>query len=223
MIRAVVFDIDDTLYDYRKANRTGLESAWKVMSEAVSMSFRNFREMRNEMKLVIGHQSSGPVTHNKCIQFQLMLEELGIFDAKLVLDMWNAYQKNFFSSIKRDRKLSSLFRRLSKNYLIGILTNHYTDHQLEVLAKLGVGEYIDAFISSEEISMEKPSRIPFITILWKLGVRPDESVYVADREDDMYGACMTGMKAIALGMASKCADASIRDIYGVENALKEAE
>ncbi len=128
MIRAVVFDIDDTLYDYRKANMAGLKSAWKVMSEAVSMSFRDFREMRDELKLVIGHQSSGPVTHNKNIQFQLMLEELGIFDAKLVLDMGNAYRRAFFSAIKRDKNLSSLFRRLSRNYLIGIVTNHYTMH-----------------------------------------------------------------------------------------------
>ena len=63
---------------------------------------------------------------------------------------------------------------------IGILTDYESEYQMQKLEKLGLINYIDTIITSEEVGIEKPSSQMFQTILRKMELRRDEVIMIGD-------------------------------------------
>ncbi len=220
MIEAILFDLDGTLYDYDSVNESALKRSWEVMREAVDIPYKQFLRLRDEAKRLISNEIAGGMRHDKYLQFQVMLEELGIFDGRLVLDMGDAYWKETFRLMKRDDRLVKLFRRLSKRFRIGIVTNLYLEVQLKKMKKLGIIDHVDSVVTSEEIEMEKPSRLLFMVAAQKLMLLPNRCVFVGDTVGDMYGAFSVGMRTISVGKKLEYAELHVPDIYAVEHAIE---
>ena len=220
MIEAILFDLDWTLYDYDSVNESALKRSWEVMREAVDIPYKQFLRLRDEAKRLISNEIAGGMRHDKYLQFQVMLEELGIFDGRLVLDMGDAYWKETFRLMKRDDRLVKLFRRLSKRFRIGIVTNLYLEVQLKKMKKLGIIDHVDSVVTSEEIEMEKPSRLLFMVAAQKLMLLPNRCVFVGDTVGDMYGAFSVGMRTISVGKKLEYAELHVPDIYAVEHAIE---
>ena len=220
MIEALVFDLDGTLYDYESISGRALKKAYGVMKEAINLSYNQFLELRKEVKEIIASQISGGMKHDKYLQFQLMLEELGIFDGRLVLDMGSAYWKEFLNAMKRDKQLVGMFKKFSQRFRIGILTDLYLEIQLKKLKKLGILDFVDAVVTSEEVEREKPSKHMFLDISYKLGVMPYQCIYFGDTRNDILGASFVGMRTVAVGRRIEGAELSIKSIYEAEKAVE---
>ena len=72
---------------------------------------------------------------------------------------------------------------------IGILTDYETEYQLIKLEKLGLLNYIDCIVTSEEVGIEKPSIQMFYTILQKMNLNSTDVIMIGDSyEKDIQGA-----------------------------------
>ena len=79
MIKEVVFDIDDTLYDYEKGHALGVERMAEYAEKELGIAkayFRSeYKRMNEELKVRLGKDDAA--THSRSIRLQNLLEQWG--------------------------------------------------------------------------------------------------------------------------------------------------
>ena len=89
-------------------------------------------------------------------------------------------------------------RRIAPHYRLGLLSN-FDDSQCgrEVLADTGVAHLFEAVVISAEVRLRKPDRRIFEHMRERLGIAPNEILFVGDTpRDDVLGASGAGMKTV---------------------------
>lgn len=97
-LKAVLFDLDDTLYDYNSCHAKGLDSAYEYMDNLFDISYERFIELYEKARFenhkeLVGCSSS----HNRIHYFKRLLKLFnGCFKSNIVLGLYKAYYKGFF-------------------------------------------------------------------------------------------------------------------------------
>lgn len=226
MIKAVVFDLDDTLFDHRHSSREGLRSVWKRYTCFQEMTLDEFEIEHREMlekihfsQVLVGKLS---VEEARAERFKhLFLNRNVEVDFDTSRNAAEIYRNSYEKNIRKVKGSEELLKTLKKNYKIGIITNNITAEQENKLRQLGLTDYIDHMTTSEELGVVKPHPILFNTALKKLGVKAEAAVMIGDSWDnDIAGAHSVGMKCIWLNHHKvTCPDsAKAIEIRSLENA-----
>lgn len=200
MVKAVFFDIDDTLYSYTEAHKPALKAMKEYAARELGVSEDAYddyvRQAQAVVKRRVGRDCS--TLHNRLIRFQCMLEILGrpIFPHAEV--MGKLYWDTLIDHMQEEEGAGELLKTLKeRGYYVGIGTNMTAGVQFRKLTKLGFGPWIDGMVTSEEVGVQKPDPKLFLLCAEKAGVSPEECVFVGDSlKKDVLGACAAGMKAI---------------------------
>lgn len=97
-----------------------------------------------------------------------------------------------------------LLDRLSRKYLIGVITNGFTEVQYRKLRSSGLDRYIQRMVISDEIGIQKPDTRIFRYAEAATGATPESSVMIGDNPDnDIQGALDAGWHAIYFDCKSK--------------------
>lgn len=99
-------------------------------------------------------------------------------------------------SVKNEALLEYIRQLKSKNYKLGILSNVATNWVREYFLTSEEQQLFDAMVFSFELGTGKPEPEIYKTILQKLSVKPQESVFIDDNERYCAAAEELGMKAI---------------------------
>src|SRR5690606_38160904 len=84
-----------------------------------------------------------------------------------------------------------------KSLRLGIISNGKGQFQLDAIQALGIEPYMDVILISEWEGMKKPDPNLFMKGLARLGVHPEEAMYVGDHPDnDIKGARAAGIKTV---------------------------
>ena len=199
MIKVVIFDLDDTLYDYKSLNEAAIEKLSDFVKDNLGVNnedfYLAFEKARNDTK---NHLEDVASSHNRIIYFQKTLENLNINPFLFSLEMYDFYWGFILENMKLYEYVIELFTFIKNNDIkIGICTDLTTNIQHKKIRKLGISKYIDAIVTSEEAGREKPNRIIFEMVLKKLEVDRYETLYVGDNYDrDIVGASDIGMRAV---------------------------
>jgi putative hydrolase of the HAD superfamily len=194
-LKAVVFDLDDTLY----SERTYVESGMGVVG-------RHLAELLGEPKEVLVQEMLSLLdTHGRGRVFDRLLARRGSHDAQLVARLVDVYRQHT-PEIRLERSAPEVLARLREIGLkLGVLTDGLCVMQRNKLAALGVLNLIDAAICTDELggpAYWKPNPIGFQKLLDALHVRADEALFVGnDPNKDMTGAQAVGMLAAQLAPA----------------------
>jgi len=198
-IKAVVFDIGDTLIDATGIEEASLE---RVVAHLARMGLAppKCRLARHYHKSAERRSASPNLNRLFGLPYGVFEEacsEAGL-KPKATLIGYAAYQKFVREQIKRDPAIIRLFRNLRDLGLkIGIASDGTTPEQLETLRKLGVLPRVDAVAISDEIGVLKPDGKLFDALVTQLGVRPSEAMHVGDSwERDVEGARNFGMTPV---------------------------
>jgi len=157
--KAVIFDLDDTLYSYELCHDLALKKVQFKLTNEFGIPENKFiqlyTEANKEVKYNLGHVSS---SHNKFLYFKKILEKIGFKPyVYTALDIEELYWQTFFDNIEPFNGLRELFETLRLlNIKSGIITNFSAYHQFKKVVHLGIEDYIDHIISSEELGCEKP-------------------------------------------------------------------
>ena len=107
-----------------------------------------------------------------------------------------------FSTLDREfvirPHMVDLIRDLKKHYKVGLLSNFPKDWLPKILASHDLSYLFDSLTISAELGSDiaKPDSAIYLDALGKLGVLPQEAVFVDDREVNVSGAEAVGMQGI---------------------------
>ncbi len=199
MIKEVVFDIDDTLYDYEKGHAEGVrrmrEYAEKELEVPGDEYMAEFQRMNDVIKKRVGDDA---IIHSRSIRIQNMLEqwEKPIFPhlKNLYLLYWNGLLE---ASEAEPGSVEALRTLREMGIRIGIGTDMTLRMQYEKLEKYGFAPYINHIVTSQEAGHEKPHPALMGLCIEKAGCRPEEMVFVGDNfKKDIVGSAAAGMHPV---------------------------
>jgi putative hydrolase of the HAD superfamily len=88
---------------------------------------------------------------------------------------------------------------LLEKFRVGVITNGDGEQQRAKLTALGLGSAFEVVVCSGDVGFAKPDRRIFDVAADRLGLSPDECLFVGDRRDsDALGAIGAGMSAVWL-------------------------
>ena len=190
MIKAVVFDLDNTLMDFMKMKRRSIEEAIPAMIDA------GLKITREEASKVIDD-----IYQEKGIEYQqvfdLFLQRVNNkVDYKILSAGIVAYRRAREAAlIPYPHVYATLNKLLKLGILMGILSDAPVKEAWLRLAYLNFHHIVDAVVTFEDTGERKPHKAPFLAVLKKLEVKPEEALMVGDwAERDIIGAKNIGMK-----------------------------
>ena len=186
--KGVIFDLDNTLYDYDKCHKIALDNVFQILDNKYDLDYvqKSYRAISTSLKFELENTAS---SHNKGIYFKHLLEYLKM-DYTLLSRMNSTYWDYFYNNIECFNGVKE-FMIWNKQHgkKIGILTDYETEYQFVKLEKLGLLEYVDVIVTSEEVGIEKPSIQMFQTMLSKMNLTNGEVIMIGDNYDkDIIGA-----------------------------------
>ena len=199
MLKAVVFDLDNTLYDYTSANAVAEPYMLEYAARKYGMEVEKFHQAWQEGKRITKELLTDTgAKHSRSLYFQHALEVLGINPIGDAWELGELFWQKFVENIQPYPGAVAMLERLrSQGIKTAICTDMTADVQHLKLTKLGLKPYIDALVASEENGMEKPHGRMFQLALDKLGAKPEEAIMVGDSlPKDVQGGRSIGMAAM---------------------------
>lgn len=199
MIKAVIFDLDDTLYDYKALERAAFECVGELVRERLGVSEEQceeaFMRARHATKEMLGETAT---SHSRMLYFQKTLEYLDIRPLYLALEMYETYWGFFLDNMTLHPGVRELLEALHEKYIrVGVCTDLLAHIQHRKLRRLGMIDDVDCLVTSEEAGVEKPEPGIFKLCLEKLRLPATEVCFVGDNlEKDIKGAMAAGMQAV---------------------------
>lgn len=190
MIKAVIFDIDNTLVDFMRMKRAAVEAAVEMMIDA------GLKAGKAEMveKIFDVYWKEG--VEDQKIFDKVLLKEYGAIDYKMLAAGIIGYRRAKTGTMALYPHVKMTLIELLR---MGIRCAVISDApKLSVwlrLAELGLHQHFDPVIASEDFGVKKPAPEPFRKALELLGTKPAETLMVGDWADrDIAGARKVGLK-----------------------------
>ena len=207
MIKHIIFDLDDTLCDYRKATENAKPPINEVL-DAHGIDIHVFWERFNRVKRPLFRQfADKAITRNeyRIRRFADVLEGSHARFRELSSELNHIYMQETNHNIELFSDTIPLMKVLrAKNIEAVILTNGPSDGQRAKFKTLGLSRYIQRIYIGEEIGFSKPNRKAFEVVLRDLGVLASDVLMVGDSiENDIDGAEQVGIKAVLIDRENK--------------------
>ena len=193
MIKAILFDLDHTLFDRHgtlKALVPALRRAFQV-DPALSDA---------EIARIWCYADDNYVYDGWNYIFSYLVEQ-GVFTEPPEYREYRSFIYAAFAkvAVPFDFVLPMLERFKRSGLLLGLVTNGQHALQYQKLRLTGLLYVFDEIVVSGDVGVEKPDPEIFAIALEKLGVSPNEAIYVGDnRRNDIDGAAGAGLATVWL-------------------------
>jgi carbamoyl-phosphate synthase large subunit len=193
-LRAVLFDLDNTLYPEKDFVVSGLRAAAQCLATHIHLDAQTLLE---QMLNILGAHGRGKV-------FDILLQELEI-DSTMWLPTLLQVYRSHRPVLSLFSEAAGMLRALKdRGIRLGLVTDGLASTQRRKIAALGLEAYMDAIVCTSELGKgyAKPSPIPFEVALTLLDVAPKHAAYVADDiSKDFAGPNRLGMKSVQVRAA----------------------
>lgn len=202
-LKWIFFDIDNTLFDFSKASLESLRLLYDRADE-IKARFGSADAFIDEFhihnSLMWRLHERGKITSDflRPERFRMTLfPDRGDAEAIATAKALDTEYLDILGS--REYVCPGAFElldRLAGRYLIGALTNGFTNVQYKKLKSTGLDRYIQRMVISDEIGIQKPDFRIFRYAEQAVGASPDEILMIGDNPlSDVQGALSAGWKA----------------------------
>lgn len=223
MIKAVIFDLDNTLVDFMAMKRQAVDAAIHAMVDAgLQLSLDDAKERIDK------------IYKEKGIEFQNVFDQLlyGVFkkvDYKILSAGIIAYRRAREAAlVPYPHVYMTLTELLKMGLKLAVISDAPAREAWLRLSYLNFHHLFDLVLTFDDTGERKPSPAPFKKALKLLGLKPHETLMVGDwAERDMVGAAKVGMKTVfarygdTFGTIESHADYDINDISELISILKK--
>jgi FMN phosphatase YigB (HAD superfamily) len=194
---AVLFDVDDTLYDRASAQRQLLTTLIeKLPSLFLGVSWdAAYRAFLSSDRLVSARlDRREPVDEPRLERWRVLLELLGQDPASAPL-VNEVYMDSYVRVCPAVPHAVQCLATLAARVPLGVVSNGFVDIQYRKLEALGVRHLFSCIVLSDELGIRKPDVRIFQEAIRRMGLPPRECVYVGDSyRYDIAGAAAAGMR-----------------------------
>ena len=181
-LRAIFFDVDDTLYSTSDFAHLARQRGIEAMRQAGLKVPRE--DLVRELNEVIAEFPSNYEHHYDKLLVRLPASTLeGVNPAVVVAAGVVAYHETKVRELKPYDDVLFALRRLSKTgVILGVITGGLAIKQAEKLIRLGVLKFLDprAIIISDQVGFGKANPKLYLRACQETGVKPQEAMYVGD-------------------------------------------
>jgi putative hydrolase of the HAD superfamily len=197
MIKAVLFDLDQTLIDFMNMKAESCKSAIKAMIKT-GLKINEKTGYRKLMHTYFKVGIESDIAFTKFLE-----EETGEADEKILKAGINAYLKTKPSLIKPyPHVLETLEYLKSLNLKLGIITDAPRTKATQRLEGMNILHFFDLIITFDDTAEKKPSEKPFKLAMKILNLNPEEIIFVGDSMTrDIKPAKKLGMKTLRIKRA----------------------
>lgn len=232
MVKAIIFDLDDTLYNEIEYVKQGFRNVARYLTtEAVCKSSRiPEEELYERMCQILSEQGRGKIFDTICKEWE--------FDIP-VKDLVAVYRdtKPQLSLYKDAEELIAYLKNSRKK--LGIITDGCSQVQHRKIDALPLKQSFDVILATDDLGKAtdgkpycKPNPEVYEYVLERLGCTPREAMYIGDNpQKDFIGAKGLGMKTIRIirengdHMQDKVdaeyeADTSVHDLRDIKQIME---
>ena len=153
MIKAVIFDIDNTLYSYDENHIYGMEALAVYCRDSFGITTDEMQACYRKAGRIMTDRIGTDIAaiHSRMLRMQCMLELLEQPLFPHARNMYHAYWDTFIQHIQSNPGILEFMKELKKRTIrIGIGTDMTAYVQYRKLEAIGVTSYIDFIVTSEE-------------------------------------------------------------------------
>ena len=199
-IQGVLLDLDDTLYSYDRCHDYALLKSHAHIKEHLNLDCDEFLKEYSKARARVNTELKGQgSSHSRLLYFQKLLESVtGKTNFCLSISSEEVYWRSFFEKMELLTDARYFLEKCkNENIPICIVTDLTAKIQMEKIVKLGIADYIDFLVSSEEAGVEKPHPYIFKLAVEKLGTDNDKLIMIGDNINrDVLGARLLNIKSI---------------------------
>lgn len=202
--RAIIFDYIGTLvncrgYNMADSENTLYKSLYAAGFKVDKKAFLDAYRVAHKKYRIIRYEQYREVTN--AVWVAEALTNLGYPttpDDSRVKEALNMFFWDFINTIELREGAKELLEETSQQYRLGLISNFtYGPVIHNSLRKIGIHQYFNAMLVSDDIGWRKPSPVIFQDMLRRLGVSTAEAVFVGDSPmEDIKGALDTGLRAV---------------------------
>ena len=179
MIKAIIFDLDDTLYN----EVDFVKSGYKVISKKISKDYNIKESLIYEKLITLFNKSSKNV-------FNRLLDDLSIkYDTNYINELITLYREHY-PNIKLTNEVIEILTNLkSKGYVLGIISDGNYITQKNKCDALKLNKYFDEIILTDKYGKEywKPNPYTFKLFIKKFKLYEENIIYIGDNpKKDFY-------------------------------------
>ena len=231
--KLVLIDLDDTLFDYPKAENSAFRSTFEEMEffkENRFLKNQNNEEFYTEIKREYEKINSqlwkdlekGIVNKEelKVIRFEKIIKKFKLeYDSQKMSEI---YLKKLGEGIFPFKSTEKLCKYLHSKYKIGIVTNGIKEVQYSRIKNSSISNYIDKIIISDEVGVNKPDKKIFEYAMNYFEISDKKTVIMIgdSLEADIKGGQNAGIDTCWVNLRNNVNDTGIVPKYEVNKLEK---
>lgn len=192
MIKAIIFDLDNTLVDFLLLKRRAVDAAVHAMIDAgLEIEYNEAVKKINEIYDREGIEYQQVFDH-------LLKDVYGKIDYKIISAGVVAYRKAREAALKPYPKVfPTLIELIKMGLKLAVVSDAPVKEAWLRLSYINFHHLFDVVITYDDSHEKKPSPVPFNMALKKLNLKAEECLMIGDwAERDMVGARAVGMKTV---------------------------
>ncbi len=202
MIKYIIFDADDTLFDFQSAEGNAKSRINEVL-QTHALDLNAFWNRFNRVAPALFRQFADKTITREQYRFHRFADVLKGTHGRiceLTSELNHTYIQEITQKIELFADAIPMLKILGEKEIEAvILTNGPSDSQRAKFKTVGLSRYIQNIYIGEEIGFFKPNREAFEYVLSDLGAANSEVLMVGDSiEDDIHGAERAGIKAVLI-------------------------
>ncbi|XP_054842439.1 N-acylneuraminate-9-phosphatase [Eublepharis macularius] len=201
-IKAVFFDLDNTLIDTAAAGRKAIEEVIKALQSDHHCDEREAHMICDKVQAKLLKECHDPskmcITDLRIQHWEEAIQETkgGRANRNLASECYFLWKTTRLQHLTLAEETRGMLNDLRKDVHLLLLTNGDTQTQREKIEACACQPYFDAIVVGGEQKEEKPASSIFLHCCELLGVQPEDCVMVGDSLDtDIQGGLNAGLKA----------------------------
>ncbi|MFQ5887334.1 MAG: TIGR02253 family HAD-type hydrolase [Candidatus Hydrothermarchaeales archaeon] len=216
-IKAIFFDIDNTLYDSTTLTSMARRNSVLAMIDA-GLDIPEEQVLKDLSAVIKRHGANYPRHYDELLR---MYDRV---NPKIIAAGVVAYEHTKIAYLKPFPGVVPVLMKLEKDFKLGIISNGLTIKQWEKLVGLRLHHFFDVVVTSQECGFEKPAVEIFNVALKAFNVHPTEAIMVGDTyESDIVGARNAGMHTLWIKKGEAKATNEINMFSQILEWMKELE
>ncbi len=189
MLIAALFDLDNTLVNFIDAKLKACEAVVRRIGTG------DARELFNYFLRGKGFEN--------CENIADYLVDLGVYSEGLYRECCEIYERVKLDELRVYDGVRGMLSELrDEGFKLGVVMDAENDHPIRRLRKVGLLQFFDVVVSSDEVGRKKPDPAQLVAALKRLRCPPRFSAIVGDSERDIEAGRRLGMVTVLAAYGS---------------------